>query len=424
MKLITKVMLLIVILMTPVIALYALSQRVGTGIVEQQITIANQHRLAIFMHQIEGTLDQVSQYSNLISQDPDFAALAGNVIPADGYDYAMLLDDLQNKLKLFSTSTAWMNRINVYFPGSGHAVLSYSLIPYDERYLQENASSGWRFRTVQVSGITKQAFTRFFIEPSSAADDVGRASVVVEVDLMADNIVSLLDSFKSNGNNDPFLYGGPNEVLPNTSADMEFIRRLVDSGAVSDEALKDGNKIVAVEGERYLVYGLSSDSLPWSLIDYVPLEDILAPVTYSRNLFYVTAALLLAMGAGAAYLIYSQVQVPIRLLGEGAERLERGELSTRISNVKHGDFTRLFGQFNRMAARMQHLIEKVYREELRAKEAVMKQLQPLVENSIAHGLEPKEGPGRFASRDASRGRRSSSRSRMTASACRTTRCGC
>ncbi|HZG78270.1 MAG TPA: histidine kinase, partial [Paenibacillus sp.] len=44
-------------------------------------------------------------------------------------------------------------------------------------------------------------------------------------------------------------------------------------------------------------------------------------------------------------------------------------------NVKHGDFTRLFGQFNRMAARMQHLIEKVFREELRAKEAVMKQLQ-------------------------------------------------
>jgi len=374
MKLITKVMLLIVILMTPVIALYTLSQRIGTGIVEQQITIANQNRLAIFMHQIEGTLGQASQYSNLISQDPDFSTLAGNLIPSDGYEYAVLLDDLQNKLKLFSTSTAWMNRINLYFPGSGHAISSYSLIPYDEAYLRENVSDGWRFRTVRVNDIEKQAFTRFFVEPRSAAGDLRSASIVVEVDLMADNIVSLLDSFKTKGNNDPFLYGG-GEVLANTSADMDFIRRLIDTGAVTDEALKDGYRVVTVGGERYLVYALFSEELPWSLVDYAPLEDILAPVTYSRNLFYVTAALLLLMGVGAAYLIYSQVQVPIRLLGEGAERLERGELSTRIRNVKHGDFTRLFGQFNRMAARMQHLIEKVFREELRAKEAVMKQLQ-------------------------------------------------
>ncbi|WP_309120567.1 sensor histidine kinase [Paenibacillus sp.] len=375
MKLITKVMLLIVTLMTPVIALYTLSQRVGTGIVEEQITIANQNRLAIFMHQIEGALDQVSQYSNLISQDPDFAALAGNLIPADGYDYAMLLDDLQNKLKLFSMSAAWMNRINLYFPGAGHAISSYSLLPYDESYLRANLSNEWRFRTIRVNDIEKQAFTRFFTEPASASSDLNRASVVVEVDLMADNIVSLLDSFKTKGNNDPFLYGGANEVLPNTSADMDFIRRLIDTGAVGGDTLKEGHRIVTVDGERYLVYGLSSEELPWSLIDYAPLEDILAPVTYSRNLFYVTAALLLLMGAGAAYLIYSQVQVPIRLLGAGAERLERGDLSTRILNVRHGDFTRLFGQFNRMAARMQHLIEKVYSEELRAKEAVMKQLQ-------------------------------------------------
>ncbi len=375
MKLITKVMLLIVILMTPVIALYALSQRVGTGIVEQQITIANQNRLAIFMHQIEGTLHQASQYSNLISQDPDFSALAGNLIPTDGYEYAMLLDDLQNKLELFSTSSTWMNRINLYFPSSGHAISSYSLLPYDEPYLRENASNEWRFRTILVNGLEKQAFTRFFIEPASAAGDIRNASIVVEVDLMADNIVSLLDSFKTKGNNDPFLYGGRGEVLANTSADMDLIGRLIETGAVADDELKEGYRVVTVEGERYLVYALFSEELPWSLVDYAPLEDILAPVTYSRNLFYVTAALLLLMGVGAAYLIYSQVQVPIRLLGEGAERLERGELSTRIRNVKHGDFTRLFGQFNRMAARMQHLIEKVFREELRAKEAVMKQLQ-------------------------------------------------
>lgn len=389
MKLVTKVMLLIVLLMTPVIALYAYSHRQTAGIVEKQLTIANENRLTVFMHQLEGTMEQVANYSNLLSQDPDFALLAGNVIPSNGYDYAMLLDTLQSKLKLFSLSTAWMNRIDIYFPMSRHAVSSYGLLPYDEAYLLANATRQWTYRAVRVNGLEKQAFTRFFIEPASASGDVRKASIVVEIHLMADNIVSLLDSFKTKGNNDPFLYQGQGKLLTNGSADMPLIRELIASGEMDAGIGAEGRKIVTLNGERYLVYGLASEELGWTLIDYAPLETILAPVTYSRNLFYVTAGLLLLMGVGAACLIYSQVQVPIRLLGEGTERLERGELSVRIGNVRQRDFTRLFGQFNRMAERLQYLIEKVYREELRAKEAVMKQLQSQINphflyNSLAY----------------------------------------
>ncbi|HZG85691.1 sensor histidine kinase [Paenibacillus sp.] len=389
MKLITKVILLIVSLMTPVIALYALSHRQSTAIVEEQITIANQNRLAIFMQQIEGTMEQVSQYSSVIAQDPDFAKLAGNVIPTTGYDYAVLLDTLQDKLKLFSTSTAWMNRINIYFPSSASAVSSYSLIPYDEMYLRLNAAPRWAFRTVHVDGLGKRAFSRFFIEPPSATADLTKATMIVEVDLMADNIVSLLDSFKTKGNNDPFLYKSKHEYVLNTSADRELIRELIQTGMLGWADWSEGGHVVALKGERYLVYGLTSDELRWTLVDYIPLDEILTPVTYSRNLFFATAGLLVLMGAGAAYLIYSQVQVPIRMLRDGAERLERGELSVRVSDAKHGDFARLIRQFNRMAAKMQHLIEKVYSEELRAKEAVMKQLQSQINphflyNSLAY----------------------------------------
>lgn len=375
MKLITKVIWLIVILMSPVIALYAYSNAQSTRLVEEQLTIANRQRLGIFMHQIEAAMEQVSQYSNLISQDPDFAQFAGNVIPANGYDYAVLSDALQRKLSLFSTSTAWMNRINIYFPGSGHAVSSYSLLPYDENYLLDQVTTRWMYRTIRIDGADKQAFTRFFIVPASAASDIRKADVIVEIDLMSDNIEWLLDSFKMKGNNDPFLYKSAGELVLNGSADEPTIRRLIEQegGTIADPA--GGYRSVSLDGRRYLVYGLVSQRIGWTLVDYVPLETILAPVTYSRNLFYVTAGLLILTGAGAAYIIYSQVQRPIRQLGEGTERLERGDLAARLPSGNNRDFAGLFRQFNRMAEKQQHLIEKVYREQLRAKEAVMKQLQ-------------------------------------------------
>ncbi|MEF3313811.1 histidine kinase [Paenibacillus sp. GYB004] len=376
MKLITKVICLIVILMSPVIALYAYSNAQSTRLVEEQLTIANRQRLAIFMHQIEAAMEQVSQYSNLISQDPDFAQFAGNVIPANGYDYAVLSDTLQRKLSLFSTSNAWMNRINAYFPGSGHAVSSYSLLPYDEAYLLDQATTRWTYRKIRVDGADKMAFTRFFIVPASAASDIRKADVIVEIDLMTDNIGRLLDSFKTKGNNDPFLYRSAGELVLNGSAEESTIRRLIaqeGSAIAADPA--EGYRSVSLDGRRYLVYGLVSAKIGWTLVDYVPLETILAPVTYSRNLFYVTAGLLILTGAGAAYMIYSQVQRPIRQLGEGTVRLERGDLSARLPPGNNRDFAGLFRQFNRMAEKQQHLIEKVYREQLRAKEAVMKQLQ-------------------------------------------------
>jgi len=389
MKLITKVILLIVVLMTPVISLYAFSHRQSTRLVEEQITIANRNRLAVFMQQIEQTMDQVSLYSHLISQDPDFASLAGNVLPKDGYEYALLLDSLQRKLSLFGTSTAWMNRIVLYFPQSKHAISSYSLIPYEERSLPVTAAPEWSFREVDVNGLAKPAFTRYFVEPSSAAADVRQASVVVEVNLMADNIVSLLDSFKTKGNNDPFLYRSAEAYLPNRTADDALIRRLIAALPASGFDGGRGYAEVSIDGQRYLAYGLASPKLGWTLIDYVPLDTILAPVTASRNLFYATAGLLVAMGAAAAFLLYTQVQVPIRRLDEGARRLEAGDWSARIDNVKAREFAQLFRQFNRMAARIQHLIEKVYREELLRKEAVMKQLQSQINphflyNSLAY----------------------------------------
>jgi Predicted signal transduction protein with a C-terminal ATPase domain len=390
MKLITKVILLIAALMLPVIALYAYSHRQSTKIVEEQITIANQQRLGIFLHQIEGTMEQVSQYSNLIAQDPDFSRLAGNILPSNGYDYALLLGALESKLRLFSMSTAWMNRINVYFPQSGHAISSYSSLEYDAEALLRDYSAVWDYRPVNVSGLTNQAFTRFFVEPASASSDLTRASIVVEINLMADNIASLLDTFKTKGNNDPFLYRAEDhEYVANDSADVSLIGQLIDSDSLGRIDPETGYREVRLDGNRYLVYALTSDKLGWTLVDYVPLESILKPVNESRTLFFLTADLLILMGAAAAYLIYFQVQVPIRMLGSGVERLEQGELSARIAYAKNKDFDSLFRGFNRMAKRMQHLIDKVFHEELRAKEAVMKQLQAqinphLLYNSLAY----------------------------------------
>jgi two-component system sensor histidine kinase YesM len=86
--------------------------------------------------------------------------------------------------------------------------------------------------------------------------------------------------------------------------------------------------------------------------------------------------LLLVLSIGAALLLYRKVQVPIQRLMRGLQQIRKGQLSTRIP-VDHSrdEFAYLTQSFNHMAEQIQELIEKVYEERIRSREATLKHLQ-------------------------------------------------
>lgn len=371
MNLMTKMLLLIVALLIPVIIVFMYANERSIAVVEEQINAANQNRLDNFMNELESTLDQFAKYANIITKDPDFAELAGNGPAMSRYEYARQLASLERKLALFTLSSDQLSRITMYFPKTGQAASSTSSAEYDETRIGRQLSNRWTLRETGEGGVYKRAFTRYFVEPYSQVASLQEASIIVEVELYADNIVRLLDAFKSKGINDPFLMKAPESLLLNTTAEKDRVEALIASYRPDPD--KPAN--VLIDDKVYLVYALTSEELGWTLVDYVPLQDILAPVNRSKRLFYVMIGILLLFGIAAAYLLYSQVQLPIRLLTDSVLKLKSGRYSTRIPRKQNREFQQLIEQFNEMAAETEHLIEKVYKEEIRTKEAVMKQLQ-------------------------------------------------
>ncbi|MDF2716284.1 MAG: two-component sensor histidine kinase [Paenibacillus sp.] len=332
----------------------------------------------------------MSKYSNIILNDPDISSLASRSgASVDLYDYSVLKESAESKLGLFGLSTDWMSRINLYFPATGRAVSSHSSAVYNESYLQQHRDSKWTLRNITINGIAKRAFTRYFAGPYAGIADLRDASIVLEVDLMEDNIAVLLDRFKSGGINDPFLYKAPDQYVLNGTSDERAARRIVAMYDFTANAPVKNHDIVRMDDKKVLIYFLVSPKLGWTLIDYVPLEDIVAPMTKSRYLFYATVALLLFLGVGAAAILYVHVQVPVKELLGSVSKMRQGDFSVRIALKPNQEFRPLIGQFNEMAARIQHLVEKVYLEEIRAKEAIMKQLQSQINphflyNSLAY----------------------------------------
>ncbi|MGO4375909.1 sensor histidine kinase, partial [Paenibacillus sp. MCAF20] len=91
--------------------------------------------------------------------------------------------------------------------------------------------------------------------------------------------------------------------------------------------------------------------------------------------FYVISGMLLFMGAYLAFVMYRNIQIPFRKMMQNMNLIEKGIYSVRMTDKPKGEYRFLYDRFNSMASKIEELIVDVYKEQLRSKDATLKQLQ-------------------------------------------------
>src|SRR4030095_3647118 len=201
------------------------------------------------------------------------------------------------------------------------------------------------------------------------------AGLIGEIRVDVKDIGEMLTSFKSDSSGDPFLYHPDFSPILTRTANMDRIKELIPlftkkSGLTQEQ----GTFITSLQDESYMVTFIKSDTIGWYLVEYVPLESILYPITSSRNWFWLSMSVIAIISVLAAFLLYKNVQVPIRELFLAAKKLRMGDYTVRVDSGKRDEFGYLFDQFNLMSEQIQDLIDRVYEEKLRSREATLKQL--------------------------------------------------
>lgn len=377
MNVITKVILLIILILAPIIGLYAYTNQQSVHVIEEQINTRNEEKLSYFLNQLESTLDQNMMYAALATKDPEIRNVGFGNLPASGYDRQKVIQSIQGKLNLFSITNQVMNIISVYFPRSVLAVSTVSSVLTDRQEFIDRYTPNWKLNRVDVNGVQMEAFSRYFVTPSpSDADHLLGAEMIIRVDFLTKNISNLLDGFSLSGHSDAFFYHDSDQVVYSSKANTPLIRRLMEEYPLDEFASKAKSRtIVKLDGDKYLLYTLTSSKMDWTMVDIEPLDEILQPVVHSRNLFYVMLSLLFLFGIASALLLYSHIQVPIRILIRGVEQIKNRNFAHRIRSRRKNEFQSLFDSFNGMAIEIDQLLKRVYTEEVRSREAIMKQLQ-------------------------------------------------
>lgn len=132
---------------------------------------------------------------------------------------------------------------------------------------------------------------------------------------------------------------------------------------------------MSINDISYMVNYFRSETLGWYMIDYVPLNEALEPIIKTQNTFYIACMILLLTSILTLLFLYRKVQLPIVTLLKGVRLLKHGDFTYRIRRSSRNEFDILYESFNDMASQIEELIEKVYKEKIVTREAMVKQLQ-------------------------------------------------
>lgn len=368
----SKILILLVLLLIPIVLLYSYTNRITNNVVQDQIQSSNLNQLSFFMHQLDADVERLAMSPVILGSDPYIREFIDR---KESPDYDMLKEQSRiiQKLSLQSVSSGWVNELTIAIP-HGKQVLSSSIFvngtdtwPWDSPIKRT-----WTYEERKGdNGIG--SFSREISEPIRA-QVAGQANVLYQVRFSVQNMIQLLDVYKRDKRSDPFLVDGQNRAIFNSSSNPSITQTIHEKLAGQGLPLT-GQVQFEIANQQYLISFVKSEQLDWYLIDYVPVEKILSPITMTRKLFYVSIALLLGMSILASFLLYRNVQIPIGKMIQSVQQVKRGDLSARIAYRAKNEFDFLIQRFNEMAEQIQVLVEDVYAEKIRSREATLKQLQ-------------------------------------------------
>lgn len=365
---------LLVLLLIPIIILYALSNQVSVNVLIGEIRELNQKDMQFLANEVNSSVENLSTMAFLLTEDIHIQQLQHIHLMENAYERNEQKFRILERLRLLNVAERWDTQYTVMAPQIGEVVSTNYQVSFDMDELKRVMTPVWEYKQMNVAGRSEWRFVRHILKLGSSIREPEKAGLIVEVSFPQEYLVKELDNFKRAGKGDPFLYHPVSGVIVNKTADtgkLDQLARQIDPARVS--AL-DG-QFVKLDGKEYMVLMAHIPALGWYLVDCVPLEEMLEPIVQSRNLFYGSVGLLLVLSTLAAYLLYRNVQKPIRTLIRSVQRLRVGDYSVRITGNPRNEFTFLFQRFNEMASEIEELINRVYVEQIRARDANLKQLQ-------------------------------------------------
>ncbi|MEK3714401.1 sensor histidine kinase [Paenibacillus sp. FSL R7-0333] len=365
----------LVILLLPVLILSVYSNRVNENVITGQIKQSGISRLSTLATQMDNIITQLETFTYLLIRDPNVIEFQDlSLLNSSYYEQISRKKLIQDKLYLQSASTEWINEITVYSPRSEQTISTVNGTSYDLERLQRLSKDNWNFIMDDDHADKQGNVIHLTFEPYQSSSGIAKANSIIEISFHMNNVIRMLEQFQSQGIGEALFYKPDDIFLSTPSCPPELLQEAV-SVLKRTQLAHEGNITLDVSGTSYLLSYSDVQVLDGYVVNLVPLSEILTPLRVTNRFAYLVLGLILIVGIALSWLLYRNVQVPLRALVRGVQLIKMGQYKTRIPLQANNEFRLIVSRFNDMSAQIQQLIENVLEQQLLTHEAELKQLQ-------------------------------------------------
>lgn len=367
----TKIVVLLLALIVPVVIMFSFNNFTSVKVIRGEIEQLKENQFLSLFRQLNERIKQISMNSITLTNSTSVEELEFQQFKGSVSERQRLLKMISDDISLQSGITGWQTEITLYSRMTNEVLsTSADTITFNDEELIKDIERGWQY---QQDNDGKPRFVWYTVSPITAFQQLEEARTVVKISFPASYVQNMLDQYKTNGQGDPYLYHPQHGVIANRTMNTQELQPL--NEFLMSNPSEGMNVPVTLNETEYMTSYKRLQAMDWYLVDVVPMQKIISPITVSQRWFYFTIVVLLLMSIMAAYVLYKDVQVPIRELVRHVQRIKKGNYKTRIAMNGGSEFSFLFLRFNEMSQQIHDLLDKVYMEKLRSREAVLKQMQ-------------------------------------------------
>lgn len=365
----------LILFLLPVLVLSVYSNKINEGVITEQIKQSSIAQLSALATQLDNVLLQLETFSRILIRDPNVIEFQDmSLMNFSYYEQVSRKRIIQDKLNLQSASTGWIHDITVYSPRTGQTISTVQGLDFDPERLRKLSKENWNFLLNDEDAITRAKMIHLTVEPFEAGGGIAKANSIIEISFDMRNVIRLLDQFKSQDSGEALFYKPDDVSFPSSTCPPELFGEAVST--LRRTLLEDqGDITLNANGVSYLLAYSRVKELDGYVVNIVPLSEILSPLRMTNRLSYLVIGLLLLVSIAVSWVLYRNVQIPLKALVKGVQLIKMGQYKTRIPLQVKNEFRLIISRFNEMADQIQQLIENVLEQKIHSREAELKQLQ-------------------------------------------------
>ncbi|WP_217592888.1 sensor histidine kinase [Cohnella sp. GbtcB17] len=340
--------------------------------VREEISTSMENQVDFFLASFQSEVERILTFKTAFVTDKDFERTSAWFGEMSDYERAQSVITVQNKLSMFQRTSPYIKDVGVYFPALGRMLHADDYGPGLSEQELAALKAHPSLEGTPISGfadslIINQVYPVF-------AYGTAPVSFALKVELSNERIVSSLNSVTGQGG----------ALMASASGDWRIsdpdYRMLIGPvseylGRLGPGSGSFGHTLIEQGGTRFWVSYKYSPYINAYLAVYMPERTVIGPLNEYRRWLWGLSLLSLLVVAGFSLGVHRMVHRPVRELVNAFRKVEKGDFAAKVEEGSQFEFRYLSRQFNSMVQRLDVLIRENFEQDIRMKNAELKQLQ-------------------------------------------------